>query len=206
MNDHAIDTFQDFLETIADSVHELHFVFDNGTVVRVSADDIAGSGSPFTESYIEEWPLHLLEDPDEFNAIVQDNVQRYNHDCDSFTKGYARAAYTLFLSAGYLEPGPESDRNAIHIGDDVYVVNYPNTGNSIDLIHKKVFSLVYVPRDATLEADDSIVATSTDAQAEAAASAGGDLRRLDWMFPGIKTVIGKVSASIIEDRNNGFRR
>ena len=197
MEDSTLDVFQAFLESIGDSVEELHFIFNNGTVVRVSRDDIVQSGTPFTEKYIDDWPLQMLENPEEeFNAIIQDNVARYNRDCDSFTKECARAAYMLFINAGYLEPGPESDRSATHIGHDVYVVNYPNTGNSTDLIYKKVFNLVHVPRDAA-----SAAGGDGDTQAEAAASAGGDLRRLDWMFPGIKSVIGKVSLSIIEDRS-----
>jgi hypothetical protein len=81
-------------------------------------------------------------------------------------------------------PGPEATRTAIHIGDGTYLIQYPNTGNATDLLSKKILNIV--------QCEDTSVNS-----ANAAVTLGGDYRRLDWMFPKIKTVIGKIDAYIL---------
>lgn len=199
ISEDTLDTFQSFLEAVSvDRVFELHIVFQRGTVVRVSSADVTAAsyeGSPFTEAYVREWPIETLANAEEdFEPIILSNVAKYTAACDFFTKAPIRAAYSLLFRTGYLEPGPQSDRAATGIGDGTYIVKYPNTGTPEDNLREKVFSLVLPQLDTTINTDNA-----AEAAANAAVTVAADYRRLDWMFPKIKTIIGKLDSSILAD-------
>lgn len=187
----ALAALQEFLEDAAvagAAINELHVVFRRGTVVRVCAADIAlyRNANPFNAEYISRWPLEILRDPEDFITILEDLAEKYNVTYD-FAGDVSTAAYSMLLSAGYLEPGPQADRAATFIGDDTYYVCYPNSGNASDQFSKKIFSVV-----------ESGSAGAADA-ADAAVTLAGDYRRLDWMFPEIKTIIRKLGDNIPDD-------
>ena len=169
-----MESFKQFLREchglLPSEMKDWHVIFDFGTVVRMTPEhlindipDVEILKDELVESWLSDFPIHRLKNRDGIHDIEQ-------HFRDVLTKipdehvNVAISAYKMLIRAGYPFPGGEPA--------DSYVMPLPVKRDStfvitvvFPMLNKYIFTV----------ADDHI--------------AGREGRRLDYMFPKIKTII-----------------
>ncbi len=173
----TVDKFHEFLTAATNSAGPLqdwHVIFDMGTVVRITPADIAlDPVVDFGANYVQDFPVDRIDD-DKFDLnIIEQNTAVYNAQRDIGDPGVISAAYNALISDGYPYPGGQgSDRAASPLSDPAQDAD------------KNILWGVFWPNRNIMVFN--ILQQETNSQA---VIFGGEMRRLDVMFPRAAYVI-----------------
>lgn len=184
-----MDSFLSFLKgsisvykpkTEGDVFSDWHIVFSGGTIVRICSSNMYGKEFQGYElcsegSYQDKYPTHRLKSKADLKNILTDNIKVWNSQKDALPDMHGkvlRIAYDILIEDGYPYPGGEgSDRTAIPITD-------PSLSND-----SSAKWLILWPNR------NMYILNITDGTFNTALMLGGELRRLDFMFPKVYAVI-----------------
>jgi hypothetical protein len=175
--DRALELFKSFLEAAVNKGGQMngyHVIFNMGTVARFNLDKHEFTG--YTGEYVMDWPIHRLpkDDSVKLEEIIENNNAIWlgqKSMLDGDLGKAVRCAYNILVADGYPYPcGDGFERTAFPCAD----IDKSNI----------LWSVVWTNRDPRLT--NLAIADTNIANA---ITIGGELRRLDYMFPHARVII-----------------
>ena len=187
------DVHSDAISTTSSVTHDIlstyHVIFGCGTVVRVILTDEEFKG--YDGSFMEEWPIERIENAetsiiDEIfsDCIIEWKIQsQILEEIDVNASKAIRCAYETFIKDGFPRLGECSARVCVPM--ECSENTSKDTNENISKSTNTLWGVMWKKR--TYKIYNLVLGSIEDIQQMT--STGGELRRLDYMFPSVYAVI-----------------